>query len=105
MEQSKAIINLFHTGEPIPEISGVIEDHAVDQCWGSGRILTGSGSDFKKRPDPDPDPDLVPDPDPDPDLVPDPDPDSDPNKFSANFFLKIFLMKICSKKYLYEPKS
>jgi hypothetical protein len=59
------------------------------QCCGSGRILTGSGSDFRKRPDPDP--------------VPDPNPD--PYKFSANFFLKIFLMKICFKKYLHEPKS
>jgi hypothetical protein len=38
------------------------------QCCGSGRFLTGSGSDFRKRPDPDP----------------------DPNKFSANFFLKFF---------------
>jgi hypothetical protein len=47
--------------------------------------LTGSGSDFRKRPDPVPDP--------------------DPNKFSANFFLNIFLMKICSQKYLHEPKS
>jgi hypothetical protein len=37
MEQSKAIINLFHAGEPIPEISGVIEDHAADQCCGSGQ--------------------------------------------------------------------
>jgi hypothetical protein len=44
MKQSKAIINIFHAGEPIPEISGVIEDHAADQCCGSGRILTGSGS-------------------------------------------------------------
>jgi hypothetical protein len=33
------------------------------------------------------------------------DPDPGPNKFSANFFLQIFLMKICSKKYLHEPKS
>jgi hypothetical protein len=80
MEQSKAIINLFHAGEPIPEISGVIEDHAVDQCCGSGQILTESryGSDFRKCPDPVP--------------VPDPDPDLDPNKFSANFFLKIFFL-------------
>jgi hypothetical protein len=55
------------------------------QCCGSVRILTGSGSDFRKRPDPDP----------------------DPNKFSANFFLNFFKMKICSKKYryLHEPKS
>jgi hypothetical protein len=29
MEQSKAIINLFHAGDPILEISGVIEDHAA----------------------------------------------------------------------------
>jgi hypothetical protein len=87
MEQSKAIINLFRAGEPIPEISGVIEDHAADQCCGSGQILTGSGSDFQKRPDPVPDPDL------------------DPNKFSANFFIKIFWKKICSKKYLQELKS
>jgi hypothetical protein len=92
---NKAIINLFHAGEPIPEISGVIEDHAADQCCGSGRILTGSGSNFQKRPDSDLDP--VP--------VPDPDPDPDPNKFSANFFLKICLMKICSKKNLHESKS
>jgi hypothetical protein len=55
------------------------------QCCGSGRFLTGSGSDFRKRPDPVPDP--------------------DPNKFLANFFLKFFLMKICSKKYLQWPKS
>jgi hypothetical protein len=44
-------------------------------------ILTGSGSDFQKRPDqcPDPDPDL--------------------NKFSANFFPDIYLMKICSSSW------
>jgi hypothetical protein len=30
----------------------------VKQCCGSGRFLTGSGSDFRKRPDPVPDPDL-----------------------------------------------
>jgi hypothetical protein len=103
MELSKAIINLFHAGEPIPGISGVIEDHAADQCCGSGRILTGSrsGSDFRKRPDPVSDPDPVPDPVP----LPDPDPDLDPKIFLTNFFLKIFLMKICSKKYLHEPKS
>jgi hypothetical protein len=58
------------------------------QCCGSGRFLTGSGSDFRKRSDPDP--------------VPDPDPE--PNKFSANFFLKFFLMKICSKTYLHDQK-
>jgi hypothetical protein len=45
--------------------------HYYNQCCGSGRFLTGSGSDFRKRPDPDP------------------DPDPDHNKFSANFFLKI----------------
>jgi hypothetical protein len=101
MEQSKAIINLFHAGEPIPEIFGVIEDHAADQCCGSRRISTGSGSDFRRRPDPNPVPDPVPDPVP----VPDPDPDLDPKIFLANFFLNIFLMKICSKKYLHEPKS
>jgi hypothetical protein len=28
----------------------------IRQCCGSGRFLTGSGSDFRKRPDPDPDP-------------------------------------------------
>jgi hypothetical protein len=60
----------------------------LKQCCGSGRFLTGSGSDFWQRPDPDPD------------SAPDPDPDPDPNKFSTNCFQKIFLMKICSKKYL-----
>jgi hypothetical protein len=54
MEQSKAIINLFHAGEAIPEISGVLEDHAADQYCGYGQILKGSGSDFQKRPDLDP---------------------------------------------------
>jgi hypothetical protein len=42
------------------------------QRCGSGRFLTGSESDFQKRPDLDPDP--------------------DPNKFSANFFLEIFFL-------------
>jgi hypothetical protein len=45
------------------------------------RQCCGSRSDFQKRPDPNPDPDL----------------DPDPNKFTANFFLKFFLMKICSQ--------
>jgi hypothetical protein len=39
-----------------------------EQCCGSGRFLTGSGSDFRKRSDPDP----------------------DPNKFSANFLSEFF---------------
>jgi hypothetical protein len=38
------------------------------QFYGSGRFLTGYGSDFRKRPDPDP----------------------DPNKFPANFFINFF---------------
>jgi hypothetical protein len=35
-----------------------------NQCCGSRRLLTGSGSvsDFRKRPDPNPDPDLYLDP-------------------------------------------
>jgi hypothetical protein len=33
-----------------------------------------------------------------------PDPDSDLNKFSDKFLLDMFLPKICSKKYIYEPK-
>jgi hypothetical protein len=41
---------------------------ALQQFRGTGRFLTGFGSDFRKRPDP----------------VPNPDPDL--NKFSANFF-------------------
>jgi hypothetical protein len=45
--------------------------YCLRQCCGSGRFLTGSGSDFRKRLDPDPDPDH--------------------NKFSANFFQKMFL--------------
>jgi hypothetical protein len=59
------------------------ESGPVIQCCGSRRFLTGSGSDFRKRPDPDP----------------------DLNKFSLNLFLEIFLVKICSKKYLHGPKS
>jgi hypothetical protein len=60
-----------------------------NQCCGSRRFLTGSGSDYSKRPDP----------------VPYPDPDL--NKFLANFFVEIFLMKICSRKYTgtHGPKS
>jgi hypothetical protein len=50
------------------------------QYYGSGRFFTGSGYDFRKRPDPDPGPDL--------------------HKFLANFFSEIFFfMKICSKVY------
>jgi hypothetical protein len=68
------------------------EDKHIKLCCGSGRFLNGSGSDFRKRPDPD----TVLDPDPDPDLT----------KFSGNFFPEIFFsIKICSKKYLHEPKS
>jgi hypothetical protein len=51
--------------------------------------LTGSGSDFRKRPDPDP--------------VPDPDPD--PNKFSANLFLKFFLLNYALKSIFMNQKD
>jgi hypothetical protein len=54
------------------------------QCCGSERFLTGSESDFRKRPEPDQVPDL--DLDLDPDL----------NKFSAQFLLKILLAEICT---------
>jgi hypothetical protein len=61
MEQSKAIINLFHPGEPIKEICrklGVPKTIFIIQCCGSGQIFTGFDPD-----DPDPVPDLEPDPD------------------------------------------
>jgi hypothetical protein len=48
--------------------------------------VTGSGSDFRKRPDPGP----------------------ELHKFLANFFPEILLLKICSKKYctyVHDPKS
>jgi hypothetical protein len=68
---------------PLPHTSVIYQKEGATQCCGSRQCFTGSGSDFRKRPDPDP----------------------DPNKFAANFFLKTFLMKICSKKYLNGPKS
>jgi hypothetical protein len=55
---------------------------SANQCCGSGRILTGSGSDFRKRLDPDP----------------------DHNKFSANFFLKFFLWKYALKSIFMNQK-
>jgi hypothetical protein len=53
-------------------------DYLFKQCCGSGRFLTGSGSEFGKRPDQDSEPYPVSDPDP------------DLNKFSAKFLLGIF---------------
>jgi hypothetical protein len=54
------------------------------QYYGSGRFFTGSGSDFRKRPDPGP----------------------DIHKFLANFFPEFFFMKICSTVlYVHDPKS
>jgi hypothetical protein len=35
----------------------------------------------------------------------DPDPDPDLNKFLAKLVLDIFFTKICSKRYIHEPKS
>jgi hypothetical protein len=36
--------------------------------------------------------------------VADPDPEPDLNKFAENFLVEIFLMKLCSKKYILGPK-
>jgi hypothetical protein len=58
--------------------------YSSKQCCGSGRFLTGSGSDFQKRPDSNPDPDL--------------------NKFSAKFlltnFLKVMTQKVKKQRFL-----
>jgi hypothetical protein len=57
------------------------------QCCGSKKFLTGSGSDFRKR--------LHPDTVPDPDL----------HNVLPKFLLEIFLVDICSKKYIHKQKK
>jgi hypothetical protein len=52
-------------------------------------FFTVSGPEFRQRQDPDP--------------IQNPDPDL--NKFSANYFVEIFLMKLCSKKNINRSKS
>jgi hypothetical protein len=74
------VLHVNYAKSPFPFCTSIAPFLSFNQWCGSRRFLTGSGYNFRKRPDLD--------------SVPDPDPDL--NTFSDKFLLKIFFAEICS---------
>jgi hypothetical protein len=77
------LLNSDFSVEPMFFYLRRVPHRKFEQCCGSGRFLTWSRSDFRKRPDPDP----------------------GLHKILAKFLVEIFLVEICPKKFIHEQKS